>query len=277
MTSSSLKVACVQLTSGSDINENIEKTAGFIREAASQSAKFVVTPENTCHMVFPFSKKLETAPVEEGHPGIGCFSDLAKELEISILIGSMTVKDEDGKLLNRSCLFNPLGELQEKYDKIHLFDAKISESESYLESEIIHPGDIAKYSSVNDDFVAGLTICYDLRFSHLYRDLAKAGANIMCIPAAFTVPTGKAHWEILLRARAIETGSFVIAPGQVGEHEGGRKTYGHSMIVSPWGKVLATKEEGEGIILADLDVAEVERARKALPSLTHDRPYSLEE
>ena len=277
MTSSVLKVACIQMNGSADIEGNIDKASAYIREAAGKGAQFVATPENTCFMKHPLSQKRDETPKDGEHPGVTKFAALAEDLGITLLIGSICVRTDDDKLINRSYLFNAKGKLQETYDKIHLFDANLPNNEVYKESDIITSGDKAVVSRINEHFIAGMTVCYDLRFAYLYRSLAHAGANLMCIPSAFTVPTGKAHWEVLQRARAIETGSFVIAPAQVGMHEGGRRTYGHSLIISPWGKILAQKEEGEGIVMADLDVAEVGRARTALPSLKHDREYTVKE
>jgi len=275
MTETLLKVACLQLNSSADIERNIDKASAYIREAAGLGAQFVATPENTCYMMHPLSKKRDTTPKEQDHPGLTVFAALAEELGIMLLIGSICVCNEDDKLINRSYLFNSKGKIQAKYDKIHLFDANLPGGEVYKESDVVTAGNEAVVSRINNYFVAGMSVCYDLRFAYLYRSLAHAGANLMCIPSAFTVPTGKAHWEILQRARAIETGSFVVSPAQVGLHEGGRRTYGHSMIISPWGKILAQKEEGEGIIMADLDFAEIGKTRTALPALSHDREYSI--
>ncbi len=270
-----MKVACVQITSGPVIEDNLHKVETMIRAAAGQGASFIATPENTCHMRTPAAQKLNSAPTFEDHPAIERFGALAKELSVTILIGSISVKSGD-KLWNRSLLFAPDGTLQATYDKIHLFDVQLATGETHRESDIMKPGERAVTAKINEDFTLGLSICYDLRFAYLYRLLAQGGANILCIPSAFTVPTGKAHWEILMRARAIETASFVIAPAQVGEHEGGRKTYGHSLIIDPWGRVLADAgEQGECIITADLDVAEIHRARSAIPALKHDREVSL--
>ncbi len=266
-----LKVACVQMTSGGDINVNLDNAGSFIRQAASNGAAFIATPENTCHMR-PLDVPLVIS--EDDHIGIAFFSDLAKELEITLLIGSMLVKSLDGKAYNSSFLFSKDGTLSATYDKIHLFDVCLGAGEKYRESDDIKAGERAVTSQITDDFTLGMSICYDLRFAHLYRDMAKSGANILSVPAAFTVPTGRAHWEVLLRARAIETGSYVIAPAQFGNHEGGRKTYGHSMIIDPWGQVLAQKQAGQGIIYADLDVEQVNKARAAIPALKHDRKYT---
>lgn len=270
-----MKVACLQITSGPVIAENLEKTGEFIREAAAKGATLIATPENTCHIRFPAIQKRETTPTQQDHPGVAYFADLAKELSVTLLIGSMAVKADGDKLLNRSFVFSSDGKLQDTYDKIHLFDVQLPTGEVHAESEVMGAGDCAVVSHVGDGVKLGLSICYDLRFSYLYRDMAKAGATILAMPAAFTVPTGQAHWETLLRARAIETGSFVIAPAQVGQHEGGRLTYGHSMIINPWGKVLTCLEDGEGVVYADLDLSEVQKARDAIPALQHDRLYTV--
>lgn len=263
------------MTSGPNIKENLANVEKHIRKAADCGAQLVLTPENTCHIRHPAEKKLNTVQAMEEHEAVPFFSNLAKELEIVLLIGSMTVKQED-QLMNRSFLFAPDGVLKTTYDKIHLFDVQLANGESYRESDIYGAGERAVVASVNNIFSLGFSICYDIRFPNLFRDLAKAGANILCVPAAFTVPTGQAHWETLLRARAIETGSYVLACGQVGEHENGRKTYGHSMIISPWGDVLECIEHEEGIIIADLDINAVSEARESIPSLSHDRTYKLE-
>lgn len=271
-----LKVACVQITSGPNILENLENVAVHVRAAAADGAELVATPENTCHLRFPAAQKRDSAFSQSDHTAVPFFSNLAKELGITLLIGSMAIKGDDGKILNRSFVFAKDGSLVSTYDKIHLFDVQLPTGESHCESDVMSPGCDAVVSRVNDDFALGLSICYDLRFAYLYRDMAKAGANIMCMPAAFTVPTGQAHWEVLLRARAIEIGSYVIAPAQVGEHEGGRKTYGHTLIIGPWGRVLAQKEHGEGFVSATLDLNEVETARAAIPALVHDRTYKVQ-
>lgn len=271
-----MRVACVQMTSGIDIAENLDRAGGFIRAAAAQGAGLILTPENSCHIRNPAEAKIKSTRSMGDHIGIPYFSALAKELGVTLLIGSMAVKAQNGKLMNRSFLFAPDGTLATTYDKIHLFDVQLENGETYRESDVFGAGDRAVTAKINDDFTLGLSICYDIRFPHLYRDLAKSGANIMCVPAAFTVPTGKAHWETLLRARAIETGSYVLACGQVGEHENGRKTYGHSMIINPWGEVMECKPEEQGFIAANLDIAEVNKARAAIPALTHDRDYKIE-
>lgn len=264
-----VKAACVQMTSGPDIDENLKTAESFIRKAAGQGASLIATPEMTDSIRRYAKDKLKDANAKADMH----FSALAKELGIWLLIGSLGAAHK-GKLANRSFLFAPDGSTCATYDKIHMFDVKLSRAEFYKESTEYESGDQAVVAEC-DDFKLGLGICYDLRFPHFWRDMGKQGADILAAPAAFTVPTGKAHWEILLRARAIETGCFVIAPAQVGEHEGGRMTYGHSLIISPWGEIIAEKTEGTGIITASLDLSEVEKARKSIPALAHDREYTL--
>lgn len=266
-----LKAACVQMNSGPNIQENLDNAADLIRDAAGQGAKLIATPENTCHIRHPFDAKLKSAPEENVHPALPQFSELAKELGVWVLIGSISVPTGDGKLHNRSYLISDSGEIKARYNKIHLFDVTLSEDESYRESAIFAPGDALAVPETPWGGL-GMSICYDLRFAYMYRQMAQRGAKILSIPAAFTVPTGKAHWNVLMRARAIETGSFVIAPGQTGTHEGGRETYGHSIIVGPWGDVLAEAEKEVGVVTADLDMEDVAKARQSIPALQHDRP-----
>jgi len=274
--SGSFKVAAIQMTSSPDIDENLDQAEGFVRQAAGNGANFILTPENTCSIRYPINNDLDGGFSIDTNPAIPHFSALSKELSITLVIGSISVNlENEGKRHNRSIVFSPEGKIKAIYNKIHLFDVQIPNGESHKESDSVKAGEDAVVVNVNDEFFAGLSICYDLRFPHLYRDLVKAGANIICVPAAFTVATGKAHWEVLLRARAIETGSYVIAAAQTGEHEGGRKTYGHSMIIDPWGRILAQKEDGEGIIYANFEKEKISRARNIIPALTHDRDYKV--
>lgn len=270
-----LTAACIQLNSSPDIADNLDRCAALIKQAAEKGAKLILTPENTCHIRAPITEKLNSAYAESDHPAIPMFSALAKELKITIIIGSLSIKDQNGKLWNRTYVFNENGNTDATYDKIHLFDVQLPSGETHKESDVMNAGNSASLVKLGGDFNIGLSICYDVRFAYLYRALAQAGANILCIPAAFTVPTGKAHWETLLRARAIETGSYVLAAAQDGEHEGGRKTYGHSMIINPWGEVESILEEGEGFILADLQIDKVNQARTAIPALTHDKTIEV--
>lgn len=269
-----LPTALIQLNSGPDISENMAIVSGLIREAAGAGAKFILTPENTCHILSPQSEKLKTALPEQDNTVLPLFSDLARALGVWLMAGSVAIKISDTTMANRSYLFNDQGEIAAQYDKIHLFDVDLPNGESYRESAAMQGGNKAVLAQTPWGGV-GMTICYDLRFAALYRVLAQAGANILTVPAAFTVPTGKAHWETLLRARAIETGSFVLAPAQTGTHHNGRTTYGHSLIIGPWGEVMADGGEGVGIVRADLDLSEVEKARMAIPALRHDRMFNM--
>jgi predicted amidohydrolase len=272
------RAACVQLRSGEDVGDNIRAASALIREAARGGAKFIATPENTSLMAADGGAKLAASFDETHDPAIPAFAALAKELGVHLLIGSLAIVVAGGrgagKTANRSYLFTPDGQVAARYSKIHLFDVDLSGGERYAESATVEGGDCAVLAPTPWGKL-GLTICYDVRFPHLYRSLAKAGAFAFAVPAAFTVPTGEAHWHVLLRARAIENGAFVFAPAQGGTHANGRKTYGHSLIVDPWGKVLAEAGTDPGVIFADIDPAESMAARAKLPSLRHDRDFSI--
>lgn len=259
----------IQLNSGPEIEDNLRQAGEFIRKAAADGAAFISTPENTCHIRVPFSDKLKSSPEESDHPALPFFSDLAQSLSVWLSIGSLSVKVEDTLIANRSYLFDPNGDIVAKYDKMHLFDVDLPTGESHRESDIVRPGGQQILATLPWGKL-GMTICYDLRFPRLYRSLALEGADILTVPSAFTVPTGQAHWEVLLRARAIENGCFVLAAAQCGEHHGGRQTHGHSMIIDPWGKILAEADEDPGIITAEIDLSKVSLARKAIPSLQHE-------
>jgi predicted amidohydrolase len=276
MTETKLIAACIQLNSGADIAENLKAAGNFIRQAAAQGARFIATPEVTDQVISNRAEKIDQMLSEADHPGLPFFSALAKELGVYLLIGSMCIRIAEDKMVNRSFLIADTGVVAARYDKIHMYDVDLPTGESHRESKVFQPGAAARIANIQGGFRLGLSVCYDLRFPHLFRDLAKGGANILSIPAAFTVPTGQAHWEILLRARAIECGAFVIAPAQCGDHQGARKTYGDSMIVSPWGEILAQLNEGTGYTLATLDLEAVTKARQAIPALMHDRAYNIE-
>ncbi len=269
-----LTAACVQLNSGPDVQDNLKQAGAFIREAAGRGAQLIATPEVTDQVISNRAEKFDVMYSEEEHPGLPFFGALAQELGVHLLIGSMCVKLSGHKIANRSYLFDPAGRAAARYDKIHLFDVDLPNGESHRETALYVHGDKAVIADMGGVRL-GMSVCYDLRFPYLYRDLAKARAQVLSIPAAFTVSTGQAHWEVLLRARAIETGSFVLAPAQSGDHDGARKTYGHSMIVGPWGEVLAHAETAPGIILAELNLGDVKKARQAIPALKHDRDYTL--
>ena len=267
-----LRVACVQMRSGVEIAPNIAAASDLIRDAAGQGAQLVATPEMTNLLDIRPGKARPKIVPEADDQTLAAMRSLAAELGIWVLIGSIAVTLEgEDRLANRSVLIAPDGSVRARYDKIHMFDVEVGDGQSYRESRAYRPGERAVLAETEFGKL-GMTICYDVRFPHLYRKLAQAGAGILTIPAAFTRVTGKAHWHVLVRARAIETGSFVIAPAQGGKHEDGRETFGHSLIVSPWGEVLAEKADAEpGVILADLDLDAVAKARRRIPSLGNDQ------
>ncbi len=270
-----VKVACVQMNSGPDIEENLLQAGKLIEQAAREECGFVLTPENTDFMRHDAQATLKTALDDDTHPGIPFFSEIARKNKIWLLIGSMKIKISETHVVNRSFLFRPTGQLMASYDKIHLFDVSLQNGEQYKESDTVQPGTRAVVANTPWRNL-GMTICYDVRFPSLYRTMAQKGAEMIAVPAAFTEFTGKVHWETLLRARAIETGSYILAPAQGGKHEGGRKTYGHSMIIDPWGRVMAVKEDDTpGIVTWKLDFLNVTKSRFSLPSLTHDRTYDF--
>ncbi|GIV61687.1 MAG: amidohydrolase [Rhodothermaceae bacterium] len=268
-----LTVACVQLNAGADLTAGIEAAAAWVREAAARGAELIGLPEYFSQLCLREKHlQLEVFEAEDAHPAMPVMRTLAAELGVGVLLGSIPVRAPDGRAFNRSILLGPDGRIVARYDKIHLFDVNLGPGETYRESDVIAPGGRAVVAEMPWGRL-GLSICYDLRFPHLYRDLAKAGAEILAVPAAFTRTTGQAHWHVLLRARAIENGAFVMAPAQCGVHGDG-VTYGHALIVDPWGRILAEAGETPGIILAELDLDRVRQARSRIPSLGHDRPYA---
>jgi len=276
MSGRKMRTACVQLRSGDDVAENARAASALIREAAKAGAKFVATPENTGLMAPDGGAKLEKTFAEKDDPALPVFKALANELDIWLLVGSLAIRTSAAKTANRSFLIGPDGRVIARYDKIHLFDVSLPSGESYRESNTVEAGEEAVAVSLPWGRI-GLSVCYDLRFPQLYRSLAKAGAEILTVPSAFTETTGKAHWHVLLRARAIENSCFVMAPAQGGTHANGRKTYGHSLIVGPWGDVLAEAGTEPGVIMAELDLDEVADVRGRLPALQHDRPFAAPE
>ena len=270
---SNLKVACIQTNSNSDPNINIREVSSLIRAARSTGAE-LITPPEVVGMLDPNREKaLKKAQPENYHGVLREFRALSRDLAIWLLIGSISIKLSNGKLANRSFLINPAGQIIARYTKIHMFDVEVNDGSIYRESATYQPGTSACLARTPWGLV-GLTICYDIRFPALYRDLAKAGAKIIFIPSAFTEVTGEAHWHILQRARAIENGCFIVSAAQTGMHEQNRKTFGHSIIVDPWGNILADADKDVGFITADLDLNLVDEVRKKIPSLTHDREYS---
>lgn len=275
MSGRKLKLACVQLRSGENIQENIRDASALIREAAGKGASFIATPENTALMAADGGAKLQMSFAEKDDPALPVFTELANALNVWLLIGSLAIKVSDTKTANRSFLIGPDGHVLARYDKIHLFDVNLPSGETYRESNTVEAGREAVTASLPWGRV-GLSVCYDLRFPHLYRTLAQAGAEILTVPSAFTETTGKAHWQVLLRARAIENTCFVVAPAQGGVHANGRRTYGHSLIVGPWGEILAEGGTDPGIVAAEIDLQEIAEVRSRLPSLEHDRPFHSE-
>lgn len=271
-----LRVACVQMRSGVEVAANIAAATALVREAAGQGARLVATPEMTNLLDIRPGMARPKIVAEADDPTLAALRALAAELGIWLLIGSIAVTLEgEDRLANRSFLIAPDGSVRARYDKIHMFDVEVGDGQSYRESRSYRPGDRAVLAETEFGKL-GMTICYDVRFPHLYRKLAQAGAGILTIPAAFTRVTGQAHWHVLVRARAIETGSFVIAPAQGGRHEDGRETFGHSLIVSPWGEVLAEKvDDTPGVIVADLDMDAVAKARERIPSLGNEQPVDV--
>lgn len=265
-----LSVALIQFCASADIDENIETVTALVREAAGAGAEFVLTPENTGFIETNTRKLMELAVAEEDDRILRALSDLAGELGIWLLLGSVAVQAGESKLANRSFLVAPDGNIAARYDKAHMFDVSLPGGEQYKESKNYQPGNRAVVGDAPWGGV-GMSICYDLRFPYLYRKLAEAGARILTVPSAFTRPTGEAHWHILLRARAIETGCFVLAPAQTGIHPSGRRTFGHSLVVDPWGRILADGGTGVGVTYAKLDLKEVDRVRRSIPSLGHTR------
>ena len=266
------RAACVQLRSSNDVAENIRAASVLIREAKARGADFIATPENTTLMAPDGGSKLERSFSEQTDPALPAFRALAAELGAWLLIGSLAIKVSDAKTANRSFLIDSKGAIAARYDKIHLFDVDLPSGEKYRESNTVAGGGRAVTADLPWGKI-GLSVCYDLRFPQLYRTLAQAGALLLTVPSAFTETTGKAHWHVLLRARAIENGAFVLAPAQGGTHAGGRKTYGHSLIVAPWGEVLAEAGTDPGVIVADIDLARAADARARIPNLKHDRPF----
>ncbi|MEM7427051.1 MAG: carbon-nitrogen hydrolase family protein [Pseudomonadota bacterium] len=267
MTARSFTAALVQCCSGRNIEENIEVVSSLVREAARQGANFVSTPEMT-HLLETSAERLsEAASYQVDDPGVSRFSALAAELGLWLNIGSLAIRLRNGRYANRSFLFAPDGAIKASYDKIHMFDVELGGGESYLESKRYEPGERAVMAALPWAKL-GMTICYDMRFPALFRTLAQAGAGVLTVPSAFTVPTGKAHWHTLLRARAIDAGAYVLAAAQSGEHECGRKTYGHSLVVSPCGEILADGGEEIGVVLAEIDPSEIEAARRRVPAFS---------
>ena len=266
-----MRAALLQLTSSDEPAENLATLRRMLAEAAAGGAEIACTPEVT-NMVAPRERLLARAVPEDEDPVLEGVRDEAALHGLWVAAGSLAVRLPDGRLANRSFLVSPEGEVAARYDKLHMFDVDVSERETWRESATFQAGSRAVVARTPLGAL-GLGICYDLRFPQLFRALAKGGAEVLLLPAAFTRPTGEAHWEVLLRARAIETGCFVLAAAQTGTHANGRETHGHSMAVTPWGEVLADAGREPGVTLVDLDLRRVAEARERVPSLGHDRAF----
>ncbi len=271
----SFYAACIQNTATRDIEANIDWVCERIVEAQAAGADFIALTESV-GLIEPVNERLAEQCFEQDRDaGLAAFRVQARDLKVSILVGSQLIKSPDGRIVNRSFLLDDKGEIRAYYDKLHMFDIELSNGEFYRESDVIVPGDKAVVATTPWGKL-GMTVCYDLRFATLYRALAQNGAQFITIPAAFTQTTGKAHWHLLVRARAIETGCYIIAPNQCGHHVGRRASWGHSLIVDPWGKVLADGGVEPGIVYAEIDLSCVERTRRMIPALKHDRTFSIE-
>jgi predicted amidohydrolase len=277
-----MRAALIQITASDDPAANLPATEAALRQAAAQGAEFAATPEMTNIMSSDRAHQMRVARAEGDDPTLARLRAVAAELGLWTLIGSLALRsgDDPDRLANRSFLIAPDGGIAARYDKIHMFDVEVGDGQTYRESATYRPGSRAVLADTPFARL-GLTVCYDLRFAALFRDLAQAGAQVICVPAAFTVPTGEAHWHVLLRARAIETGAFILAPAQTGTHPGGqggppRRTYGHALALAPWGEVIADAGTAPGVVFADLDLAQVAEARRRIPALSvspnWDRP-----
>lgn len=275
-----MRAAILQMCSSDDPGENLQTVLSALSQAKAAGADILLTPEVTNCVSQSRAHQARVLRLEAEDQALASVRNAAREAGIWVLLGSLGLQsgDPDGRFANRSFLISDRGEIAGWYDKIHMFDVNVTETETFRESDGYRPGDRAVV--VETPLATfGLSICYDMRFAYLYRDLAKAGAQVLTVPAAFSPVTGKAHWETLLRARAIETGCFVIAPAQTGDHKVStgkpRQTHGHSLVVAPWGELLLDAGTDPGLHIIDVDVKEVDKARGRVPSIRHDRPYTL--
>ncbi|MGC6472822.1 MAG: carbon-nitrogen hydrolase family protein [Parvibaculales bacterium] len=269
------KAACIQFCSGVSPEANLDRLSGFVAMAVEQGAQWIVTPETSNFMPANRDMLLATARTENEDLCVAGFKELARRHKIWLQAGSFILLNGAGRPVNRSLMFAPDGNLVARYDKIHLFDVTLADGESHRESANYAGGGTAVVVKLPFGSL-GMSVCYDLRFAGLYRSLAETGAQYLTVPSAFTKPTGAAHWEVLLRARAVETGCYVLAPAQSGLHENGRETYGHSLIIDPWGQILAELADGEGVIIAALDMARLEKTRRQIPVLEHGKNFITE-
>jgi predicted amidohydrolase len=276
MSAGTFKAAMIQMRSGLKPAANIDDALRLISEAKSAGAEYVLTPEMTNILAAKREQLFGAIVAEEADPSLATLRELARRLGIYIHIGSLAVRLSPERAANRSFLLDPKGNIAARYDKIHMFDVDLANGESYRESRNYRPGEQAVLADLPWGRL-GLTICYDLRFPALYRALAEAGATMLAIPSAFTKQTGEAHWHVLVRSRAIENGCFVLAAAQGGKHENGRDTYGHSLIVDPWGRIIAEGGTDPGVVMAEIDPAEIAKARARIPSLQHGRRFEIVE
>lgn len=265
-------IACLQTRPMPDIPSALDEAMPLADAAVEAGAEFLFLPEYCGGLASQGAALVPPAPPEAQHAFLAGFRDFARARKVWVMLGSIAVAGRDDKIRNRGIVIDSDGAIRSRYDKIHMFDIQVSETEIYRESARVSPGDRAAVIDTPFGRI-GHTICYDLRFPHLFRDLAHAGAELLCVPAAFVRKTGEAHWHVLNRARAIENGAFVIAPCAVGPIPGGGESYGHSLVVNPWGEVMADGGERTGVVLATIEPGEVARARARIPSLGHDRPY----
>ena len=277
--STGFTAGCIQFTAGPEPEANLRQVGELVRRAREAGADFIMTPEAS-NLIESGKRRRDKARHEADDPFLAGMRELARELGIWLLLGSLVIdpsgepgSEGEERLANRSFLIDAAGKIVARYDKIHMFDIDLPGGESYRESNAYRPGDRTVVAETPWGRL-GMSVCYDVRFPQLYRALAQAGADFLAVPSVFTVPTGRAHWHVLLRARAIENGSFVFAPAQWGEHTAGRKSYGHSLIVDPWGEVMADGGEEVGIVTALVDPARIAEVRRTVPSLTHDRTFT---
>lgn len=267
------RAAAVQMRTGLDVATNVREAEKYIRRAAADGAAYVLTPEMTTVLDRRRERLLASISRQDSDPSLKHFRTLTAELGIHLHIGSMAIKLDNESVANRAFLIGPGGDIVASYDKIHMYDVDLGNGESYRESKLYRPGTEAVVADLPWTRL-GLTVCYDVRFPRLFRALADSGSTVIAVPAAFTQTTGEAHWHILLRARAIETGSYVVAAAQGGHHEDGRETFGHSMIIDPWGHILAEAEREPGIILADIDPEMSLTTRLRVPALANERDFT---
>jgi len=276
MNGGTFKAAMIQMRSGLRPDVNIDAAVRYIGDAKEAGADYVLTPEMTNILAANREQLFAVAVEEEADASLATLREVARKLGIYVHIGSLAIRISPDRAANRSFLIDPKGDILARYDKIHMFDVDLAGGESYRESRNYRPGELAVLADLPWGRL-GLTVCYDLRFPALYRALAEAGATMLTIPSAFTKQTGEAHWHVLIRSRAVENGCFVFAAAQGGRHENGRDTFGHSLIVDPWGRILAEGDTEPGVIVAEIDPAEVAKARARIPSLQHGRRFEIVE